>query len=205
MSTSSIRPGYGDVALDQDDAARAVALRMSDYWWLFLVAGTAWIIVSLVILQFNDASITTIGLITGAMFIASGFQQIALGFLGESLRVVYTLFGVLFLIAGLICFFNPADTFAGLADVLAFLFLTVGIWWTIRAFLVKPADSTWWVGLIAGFLMIVTAFWTSGQFFIQKAYILLVFAGVWALMHGITDIFRAFALKRVRDDVAVQR
>jgi uncharacterized membrane protein HdeD (DUF308 family) len=203
MSTSSVSPGYGDVALDRD--ARAIALRMSDFWWTFLVAGICWIIASVVILQFNTASITTIGLITGALFIVSGFQQIALGFLGESLRVVYTIFGVLFLIAGLVCFFNPADTFAGLADVLAFLFLTVGIWWTIRAFLVKAADSTWWLGLIAGVLMVVMAFWTSGQFFIEKAYILLVFAGVWALMHGITDIFRAFALKSLRNAPAVQR
>ena len=32
--------------------------------------------------------------------------------------------------------------------------------------------------LLAGVLMIVLAFWTSGQFFIEKAYTLLVFAGI---------------------------
>ena len=30
---------------------------------------------------------------------------------------------------------------------------------------------------VGGILMIVLAFWTSGQFFIEKAYTLLVFAG----------------------------
>ena len=40
-------------------------------------------------------------------------------------------------------------------------------------------------------LMTVLAFWTAGQFFIEKAYVLLVFAGIWTLMESITDIMRA--------------
>ena len=44
--------------------------------------------------------------------------------------------------------------------------------------------------------MILLAFWTSGQFFIERAYTLLVFAGIWALMQGITDIIRAFQIRR---------
>jgi uncharacterized membrane protein HdeD (DUF308 family) len=45
--------------------------------------------------------------------------------------------------------------------------------------------------------MTVLAFWTAGQFFIEKAYVLLVFAGIWALMEGIGDIVRAFAVREV--------
>ena len=62
-----------------------------------------------------------------------------------------------------------------------------------------PFNPLWWVGLIAGILMLILAFWTSGQFFITKAYMLLVFAGIWALMQGITDIVRAFQIRRLRD------
>jgi uncharacterized membrane protein HdeD (DUF308 family) len=43
--------------------------------------------------------------------------------------------------------------------------------------------------------MTIMAFWTSGQFFIHKAYTLIVFAGIWALMQGITDIVRAFQMR----------
>jgi hypothetical protein len=46
--------------------------------------------------------------------------------------------------------------------------------------------------------MPIVAFWTSGQFLVEKAYILLVFAGVWALMHGVTDIVRAFQVRKLR-------
>jgi hypothetical protein len=49
--------------------------------------------------------------------------------------------------------------------------------------------------------MIVLAFWTSGQFFIEKAYTLLVFAGIWALMQGVTDIVRAFAMRSAHDQL----
>ena len=45
--------------------------------------------------------------------------------------------------------------------------------------------------------MTVLAFWTAGQFFIEKAYVLLVFAGIWALMEGVGDISRAFSLRAV--------
>jgi lysylphosphatidylglycerol synthetase-like protein (DUF2156 family) len=92
---------------------------------------------------------------------------------------------------------NPEDTFSGLADMLSFLFLLVGLWWMVRAFLEQAVSQFWWLGLIAGILMTVLAFWTAGQFFIEKAYVLLVFAGIWALMEGVGDISRAFALRAV--------
>ena len=43
----------------------------------------------------------------------------------------------------------------------------------------------------------ILAFWTAGQFFIDKAYLLLVFAGIWALMNGVTDLVRAFQVRRL--------
>lgn len=193
MSTSSVSPDISLEAPAEVDLAR----KLSGLWWLWLVIGICWIVASLVILQFNSASITTIGIITGILFTVAGLQQLMLAFVADSMRWLWAIFGVVFLIAGGICFVNPADTFAGLADLLGFLFLTVGVWWTIRAFLVREADPHWWLGLTAGILMTILAFWTSGQFFIHKAYTLIVFAGIWALMEGITQIFRAFALRSV--------
>ena len=154
---------------------------------------------ALVILQFDQASVTTIGIIVGIMFTAAGLQQLALAALADSLRWLWAIFGVLFLIAGVICFINPKNTFAGIADILGFLFFLVGVWWTVRAFIEKEGNSLWWLGLIAGILMLILAFWTSGQFFIHKAYTLLVFAGIWALLAGITDIIRAFQVRSLRE------
>ena len=47
--------------------------------------------------------------------------------------------------------------------------------------------------------MTALAFWTEGQFFIDKAYTLLVFAGIWALMQGITTIVRAAEIRALRE------
>jgi uncharacterized membrane protein HdeD (DUF308 family) len=197
MSSSSVSPGFGETPLEVAAEAHGAAEKLTGLWWLWLVLGILWIVAALVILQFDQASITTVGIIVGVLFIVAGLQQLTLAAVADSLRWLWAIFGVLFLIAGVICFINPKNTFAGLADVLGFLFLTIGIWWTIRAFLVRAFDSTWWLGLIGGILMIILAFWTSGQFFIHRAYVLLVFAGIWALMQGITEIIRAFQLRAV--------
>ena len=77
--------------------------------------------------------------------------------------------------------------------------MTVGIWWIFRAFLEKDLNPVWWLTLISGVLMVILAFWTSGQLFIERTYVLLVFAGIWALMQGITDITRAFMIRSLRD------
>jgi len=60
-------------------------------------------------------------------------------------------------------------------------------------------ERYWWLRVIGGVLMLMMAFWLRGRFFIEKAYMLLVSAGIWALMQGAGDIVRAFALRSMRD------
>jgi uncharacterized membrane protein HdeD (DUF308 family) len=175
-----------------------VGIALSKLWWLWLVAGIAWVFIAMVILPFDDASITTVGVLIGIMFILSAIQQATFGMLvGGWLRVVMFLFAFLFLVAGVIAFISPENTFAAIADILGFLFLLVGTFWIIQAFGERDVNQFWWFGLISGIAMIVLAFWTGGQFFIDKAYVLLVFAGIWALFHGVGDIIRAFQLREL--------
>jgi uncharacterized membrane protein HdeD (DUF308 family) len=190
MTDTALSPSSADV--------RAVELRLPNFWWLWLVTGVIWLIAALVILQFDQASITTVGILVGCMFVLSGVQQFVVASLTDRLRWLWIVFGALFVIAGIICFINPEATFAGLADILGFLFLLVGVWWAVEALVSKAEDSLWWLRLISAILMLVVAFWTSGQFFITKAYTLLVFAGVWALLQGVTDIIRAFQVRSLR-------
>jgi uncharacterized membrane protein HdeD (DUF308 family) len=180
---------------------REKAREITGYWWAWIVTGIAWLIISLVILQFDDASVTTVGVLIGLMFLLAGFQNVVLAVVADSLRWLWALFSVLFFVSAIICFFNPEETFAGMADILGFLFLIVGIWWMVQAFIERPVNPVWWLGLISGILMTCMAFWTSGQFFIQKAYVLLVFAGIWALMAGISDIVRAFTVRRLHKEL----
>ena len=157
--------------------------------------------IALVILQFDAASISTVGVLVGGMFTFAAVQNFALVSVPGAVRWVSALFGVLFLVAAVICFVSPENTFAALADSLGFLFLFVGLWWMVRAFLERAINPLWWLGLISGILMTILAFWTGGQFFIEKAYVLLVFAGIWALMESINDIVRAFVMLRAHQEL----
>jgi uncharacterized membrane protein HdeD (DUF308 family) len=192
---ASTTPDYGMTAGGVD--AREAGFDPTGFWWLYLAVGVAWIAASLVILQFDQASVKTIGIIVGIMFIAAGVQQFVLAAIAPSLKWMWAIFGALFFVSGVICLANPKDTFHGLADILGFLFLTVGVWWMVRAFLTRAVDPLWWLGLVAGILLTIMAFWTAGQFFLEKAYTLIVFAGIWALMQGVTDIVRAFQVRAI--------
>ena len=174
---------------------------ISGYWWVGLFAGVAWLVISLVILQFDSASVTTVGVLVGVMFLLAAIQNIALTTLPVEHRWVPVLFSVLFLVSAVICFIEPVDTFAGLADMLGFLFLLVGVWWMVQSFLERPVNPMWWLNLISGILMTGIAFWAAGQLFATKAYTLLVFAGIWALMQGTVDIVRAFEVRRLNKEL----
>ena len=186
---ASPRPPQPDV--------RSAVKDLSGLWWLWLVFGLIWTAIAVVILQFDDASITTVGIIIGLMFFATGLQSIVGAIVAERHGWVYGLFAVLFFVAGVVSVISPENTFEAIADILGFLFLIVGLAWLIQAFMWREVNELWWVGLIAALLMIVLAFWTGGQFYIEKQYTLLVFAGIWALLHGFTDVVRAFQIRRI--------
>jgi uncharacterized membrane protein HdeD (DUF308 family) len=194
--------GRQDSGLGTLRGLRDATREVTGYWWLELVAGISWLIVSLVILQFDSASVTTIGLLVGMMFTLTAAQTFALA-RAESgaMRWLTAIFGVLFVVAAAICFVDPGGTFAALADSLGFLFLIVGIWWMVRAFMERVVNPLWWLGLISGILMSIMAFWTAGQFFFERAYVLLVFAGIWALFQGMNDIVRAFETRRLHKEL----
>jgi uncharacterized membrane protein HdeD (DUF308 family) len=202
MSTASTYGG--DVPASPPRTAEAGALAaVAKLWWLWLVAGIFWCVAALVVLQFDQASVTTVGILVGAMFVVAGLQQMIGGMIMEEGRWLSWIFGGLFLVCGVVALIRPVNTFAGLADTLGFLFLVFGIWWTIEPFLLRSSGSPlWWLGFVTGPIMILTAFWTSGQFFIEKAYMLLVFAGIWALAKGLGDIVKAFRIRALRDPLA---
>lgn len=188
--------------IDPAEAAREDIAAVSKLWWLSLVTGVLWFFIAVVILQMDSASVTTVGVIVGAMFLFTGLQQFIISTAVEGWRWLWIVFGIFFVLAGLWALLNPGATTAALADSLGFLFLLVAVFWVIEAFATRHSNELWWLGLLSGIIMLVLAFWVSGQFLFERVYILLVFAGIWAMLQGITDIIRAFQLKKLGKLVA---
>lgn len=184
--------------------ARQTLGEVARWWWAWLVSGVLWILAAVVILQFRHTSITLVGIIIGVMFLVAGIEEFAVAAVSGSWRWLRIVFGVILIVGGIYALFNPVGTFLAMASLLGFLFVLVGIFWMIDAFSTQAINELWWLGMIAGFLMIGLGFWAGGQFLATQAYTLLIFAGVWALFHGITDIIKAFAIRRLGTVVAAQ-
>jgi uncharacterized membrane protein HdeD (DUF308 family) len=171
---------------------------LARFWWLELLLGVFWLIVAAVVLKFNHASVVTVGVLTGIMFLVFAAEEFVLAAMDHgATRWLWVFFGVLLTAGGIVSLIHPRETFAGFADVLGFVFLLIGVIWTIQAFGERAFNELWWLSLLGGILLIVLAFWTSGVFFLERAYVLLVFAGIWALVKGITDIVRAFEIRKL--------
>lgn len=185
--------GTEDLTTDESEELS----EMSHMWWLWLVLGIGWMIVSLIILETDENSVETVGIIIGIMFLVAGVQEFLIASVAAGWKWLWIVFGVILMLCGISALLGPRSTFAEFANMLGFILLLVGAMWIIEAFGQKDTNSLWWFGLVAGIMMLVLAFWASGQFFVTKAYTLLVFAGIWAMLKGINDIFRAFQIKRM--------
>ena len=181
---------------------REAVAAIAKYWWLFLVTGILWLIVAIIILQYNAPATATVGYLVGFMLLFTGIEQFFVSSSGAGWRALWIIFGIFFVIGGIWAILNPFGTAFALATSLGLLFALFALFWIIEAFAVRSANPLWWLGLMSGIIMGFLAYWASGQTTPEKVVTLLTFAGVWAIMHGITDIIRAFQLKRVGTLVA---
>jgi uncharacterized membrane protein HdeD (DUF308 family) len=176
--------------------SNAVLERLTRWWWIELLVGAFWLVAAIVVLKFTHASVVTVGVLTGILFLAFAVEEFVLAAMdGGPTRWLWGLFGVVLTAAGIVSLIHPVSTFSGLAEILGVIFLVVGIIWMFQSFAEQAFSSLWWLNLIGGVLMIVLAFWTTGEFFVDRAFTLLIFTGVWALTKGIVDIVRAFQLR----------
>jgi uncharacterized membrane protein HdeD (DUF308 family) len=182
-----------------DSVLKPVFARVASYWWVAFLLGVLWIVVGVFVLKFNHASVILVGVLTGIMFLLFSLEEFALAAIDHRARWMWVIFGILLAVGGVLCLIHPTATFAGFADILAFVFVLIGVMWMYQAFAERAFNDLWWLTLISGILMMVLGFWVSGQFFVTRAYTLLVFAGVWALMTGIVDIVRAFQIRKLAD------
>lgn len=171
--------------------------QFAQWWWLWLIGGAIWILAGIFILQLDRRSIAVAGLAIGIMLLVAGAEEFVMAYVVDGLKWLWYIFGVILIISGIWVLFNPNKAVLAVAASLGFIFALIGIFWIIEAFMTKDANQLWVLGLISGIIMVGLGFWAGGQIFPVQVYTLLIFAGIWALLHGITDIFKAFTIRRL--------
>ena len=194
-------PANGQMPVGPGLGLGPVFVKAASYWWVELLAGVVWVVISAVVLKFDQASVTTVGILTGLMFLLFAAQESVLAAVDRPRRWIWAIFSVLLGASGIVALIHPVATFAGFADILGFVFLLIGVMWMVQAFSERPVNDLWWLTLLSGIMMTVLAFWVSGQFFVVRAYTLLIFAGIWAMTTGIIDIVRAFQIREVGQEL----
>lgn len=185
---------------------REVTERAAGLWWLFLVTGIAWLVVFWLIFQFDITSAKSISYLFGAVALGAGINEFfAVGASSTGWKVMHLLFGLLFVVVGIIALVNPGETFVAIARLVSFFLLFKGTFDIIAAIATRDVMPAWWLGLIVGIVEILLAFWAAGDFQ-RKSVLLVAWVAAIALTRGITEIIFAFklhGLKREleRDDV----
>ena len=189
--------GHTEAETPADHGLVSMLRRVTSYWWVELVIGVLWMVIAVVVLKFNHASVTTVGILTGIMFLMFAAEEFLLAVLDRHARWLWAIFGVLMTAAGIVALINPSSTFAGFADILGVIFLLIGVMWMVQAFTERAFNDLWWLTLISGILMVGLAFWVSGQFYLVRAYTLLIFVGIWAMTTGVIAVVRAFQIREL--------
>jgi uncharacterized membrane protein HdeD (DUF308 family) len=182
--------------VQSQQSERAVA-EVGPLWWVFLGSGILWFAISLVVLRFNDKSITTVGVIMGVVLLVGGLTEIVVVAVAEGTgwKIFHAVVALLFVLAAIWAFTEPKQAFWALASVLGFVLLIVGVSEIVQAVVAKQVNPLWWLGLLVGVLFIVLAFWTSQQLVTVQGQLLLFYVGLFALFRGVSQIVLAFGLR----------
>jgi uncharacterized membrane protein HdeD (DUF308 family) len=191
----SINPDAAEGRTHVRPSAERALWRMAGPWWLFLVTGIAWLIISVVVLRFTTTSIVTVGVLLGVLFLLAAVNEFMISAVRHIWRWAHILLGILFVVGAIWAFARPVNAFWSIASVLGLLLIFKGTLDIIGAVMTKDVNSSWWLGLVVGILELVLGFWASQQLFPARGALLLLWVGFFALFRGISEIVIAFEVR----------
>jgi uncharacterized membrane protein HdeD (DUF308 family) len=163
-------------------------------WWILLITGSLWMIFALIVFRFDYTTVAALAILVGTVcIVAAVLEAVAAVSSHGWWRVAHVVLALVFAVIGVLAYIHPQNTFNALAAIFAFFLLVRGTFDIIVAFFVRPAEL-WWVGLVSGVVQVLLAFWAAGDFG-HKAFLLVVWVGASALVHGIIQIVTAFRLR----------
>jgi uncharacterized membrane protein HdeD (DUF308 family) len=177
---------------------RQVVADATGYWWVLLITGCIWILLSLAILQFDLTSVWSIAILTGIVLWMAALTEFYLAWIALGWRWAHAILGVLFLIGGIVAFAWPGETFLVLARLIAWYLLFLGTFEVIEALSSRRTDL-WWLRLIAGAATVAVAFWAVHSLS-RSVTLLVLWVGLGALFRGVDQLFLAFEYRRLHEE-----
>jgi uncharacterized membrane protein HdeD (DUF308 family) len=164
-------------------------------WWMFLVTGIGWLVISLIILRFRFSSVVAVGVLMGVVFLGGWFSELLIASIRSRWRWAHVVMAILFLFAACWSFATPFAAFWALATIFGLLLIFRGSLDLVTSISAREINPAWWLGMTAGVLEILLGFWVSQQEFPARALLLLIWVGFFALFRGFSDILLAFEVR----------
>lgn len=175
------------------DTMRAGVRDLSAVWWSFLTLGVLWTLFGMFVLSYRVGSLAAVAAFVGVAFLFGGLTQLAVAGRVQSGRWLFIVAGILGVAAGILTFVWPDITLYVVSILVAWYLIVFGILHLVGA-LAGPKMSYWWTGLLLGIAELVLGVWAVRSW--QQSLVTLVtLVGVWAIFHGVSEIFAAFTLR----------
>jgi uncharacterized membrane protein HdeD (DUF308 family) len=175
------------------DAVRSGVRDLSAVWWWFLALGVAWTLFGTYVLSYRVGSLAAVAALAGVAFLFGGVSQLVVATRVQSWRWLFIVAGILGVAAGIMTFVWPAITLYVVALLVAWYLIIFGITHLVGA-LAGPKPRYWWTQLLLGVAELVLGVWAVRSW--QRSLLtLMTLVGVWAIFHGVAEIFAAFSVR----------
>ena len=175
------------------DAVRAGVRDLSAVWWWFLSLGVLWTLFGTYMLSYRVGSLAAVVALVGVAFLFGGVSQLVVATRVQSWRWLFIVAGILGVAAGIVTFVWPTITLYVVALLVAWYLIIFGIIHLVGA-LAGPKVRYWWTQLVLGAAELALGVWAVRSW--QRSLLTLVtLVGVWAIFHGVAEIFAAFSVR----------
>ena len=175
------------------------------FWWLLLITGAAWIVLSIVILRFDYATVEAVAVLFGVYCLVAAVKEITIATVSSSTgwRIAHGVLAVLLVGVGVVSLVNLGATFVTLAAIISFYFIFRGCFDIVMA-LAGSAVSGWWVLLISGLIELGLGFWAAGSWNVSVV-VLVAWVAAGAMVHGIGEIALGFQIHQGRGGITAMK
>ena len=167
-------------------------------WWLFLLTGIGWMLVALIVLRFDYTSVSAISILFGIIAIVAGVLEIGVMALADGWwKLLHAVLALIFIVAGIVAFIHPGDTFEALAAVFSFFLIFAGTFDIIISISIRREIEVWWLQLVGGIIELALGFWAAG-YYGRSAVLLIAWVAAIAIIRGVRDIVLAFRIRELQ-------